>query len=117
MNHATMLSRRALNRALTAMVLGCGIAREARGASASSFAAILAHLGFAHDEVGFILADAETGKVLEQQSPDRLFMPASVTKLPMAYAAVKILGSEYRGATTLFRPGDDICLQCGGDPV
>lgn len=117
MNHATMLSRRALNRALAAMVLGCGIVGEARGGSASPLAAILAHLGFAQDEVGFILADAETGSILEHQSADRLFMPASVTKLPMAYAAVKILGADYRFATRLLRRGDDIYLQGGGDPV
>ncbi len=106
-----------MNRVLAALVLACGIAGSARRASASSFAAILAHLGFAQDEVGFILADAETGNVLEQQSADRLFMPASVTKLPMAYAAVKILGADYRFTTRLLRRGDDIYLQGGGDPV
>src|SRR5262249_37825447 len=106
----------ALGYALTAMALGCGFAVPARAGS-SSVAATLARLGFAQDEVGFILADAETGNILEQQSADRLFLPASVTQLPTAYAAVKILGADYRFTTSLFRRGDDIYLRGGGDPV
>jgi D-alanyl-D-alanine carboxypeptidase/D-alanyl-D-alanine-endopeptidase (penicillin-binding protein 4) len=86
-------------------------------AAGPSAAAIAAHLGFAGGQVGFILADAETGNILEQQSADRLFMPASVTKLPMAYAAVKILGADYRFTTSLFRRGKDLYLRGGGDPV
>ncbi len=86
-------------------------------AAGPSAAAIAVHLGFAGGQVGFILADAETGKILEQQSADRLFMPASVTKLPMAYAAVKILGADYRFTTSLFRRGKDLYLRGGGDPV
>ena len=84
----------------------------------SSAAAIAADLGFRRwPGVGFILADTETGKILEQQSADRLFMPASVAKLPMAYAAVNILGADYRFTTSLFRRGKDLYLRGGGDPV
>jgi D-alanyl-D-alanine carboxypeptidase/D-alanyl-D-alanine-endopeptidase (penicillin-binding protein 4) len=86
-------------------------------AAGSSAAAIAAHLGFTEGEVGFILADAVTGKILEQQFADRQFMPASVTKLPTAYAAVKILGADYRFTTSLFRRGKDLYLRGGGDPV
>jgi D-alanyl-D-alanine carboxypeptidase/D-alanyl-D-alanine-endopeptidase (penicillin-binding protein 4) len=86
-------------------------------AAGSSAAAIIARLGFAGSDVGFILADAESGKILEQQSADRLFMLASVTKLPIAYAAVKILGADYRFTTSLLRRGNDLYLRGGGDPV
>jgi serine-type D-Ala-D-Ala carboxypeptidase/endopeptidase (penicillin-binding protein 4) len=44
-------------------------------------------------------------------------MPASVAKLATAYAAVKILGADYRFTTALFRRGNDIYLRGGGDPV
>ena len=112
-----MLNRRALGYALAAAALGCGFAGSAFAAGSSTFAATLARLGLAEYEVGFILADAESGNILEQQSADRLFVPASVTKLPIAYAAVKILGADYRFSTTLLRRGDDIYLRGGGDPV
>lgn len=106
-----------MNRALAAILLSGGFAGSASDAGASSLVAIMAHLGFTQDEVGFILAEADTGVLLEQQAANRLFMPASVTKLPMAYAAVKILGADYRFTTRLLRRGDDIYLQGGGDPV
>ena len=93
-------------------------AAPAPAASAPSTAApLIARLGFAQDQVGFILADVESGKILESQSADHFFLPASVTKLATAYAAVKILGPDYRFTTALYRRGNDIYLKGGGDPV
>ena len=86
-------------------------------APASSAAPLIARLGFAKGDVGFILADVQSGKILESQSADQLFMPASVAKLATAYAAVKILGADYRFTTALYRRGNDIYLRGGGDPV
>ena len=80
-------------------------------------AQLIADLGFADGDVGFLLVDLQSGNVLEEKAADRLFMPASVAKLATAYAAEQNLGSDYRFSTTLFRRGANVYLQGGGDPV
>jgi len=74
-------------------------------------------LGFADDEVGFILVDLQSGRSLAEKAADQLFVPASVAKLATAYAAERILGGEHRFSTLLLRRGADLYLQGGGDPV
>ena len=70
---------------LVALALGLGAAGPVEAAApASSAAPLIARLGFAKGEVGFILADVQSGKILESQSADQLFMPASVAKLANA---------------------------------
>jgi D-alanyl-D-alanine carboxypeptidase/D-alanyl-D-alanine-endopeptidase (penicillin-binding protein 4) len=102
---------------LAALALCLAVASPAEAAAPSSAAPLIARLGFAKGDLGFILADVQSGKILESQSADQSFMPASVTKLATAYAAVKILGADYRFTTALFRRGNDIYLRGGGDPV
>src|SRR5262249_3679797 len=63
----------------------------ARPAGAGTVAQVIAGYGFAPDEVGFILTDPQSGDVLAARSPDRLFLPASVTKLATSFAAEAIL--------------------------
>jgi D-alanyl-D-alanine carboxypeptidase/D-alanyl-D-alanine-endopeptidase (penicillin-binding protein 4) len=102
---------------LAAPALCLAVAGSAEAAAPSSAASLIAGLGFAKGEVGFILADVQSGKILESQSADQSFMPASVAKLAAAYAAIKILGADYRFTTALYRRGNDIYLRGGGDPV
>jgi serine-type D-Ala-D-Ala carboxypeptidase/endopeptidase (penicillin-binding protein 4) len=83
----------------------------------SSPAQLIAKLGFAPSEVGFLLVDLASGKVLEEKSADQLFMPASVAKLATAYAAEQNLGADFRFSTLLFRRGANVYLEGGGDPV
>ena len=80
-------------------------------------AQVIAGYGFAPDEVGFILTDPQSGDVLAARSPDRLFLPASVTKLATSFAAEAILGPDHRFTTRLLARGSDLYLQGGGDPV
>jgi D-alanyl-D-alanine carboxypeptidase/D-alanyl-D-alanine-endopeptidase (penicillin-binding protein 4) len=79
--------------------------------------AIAADMGFRQGEVGALLVDLQSGKVLQEENERQFFMPASVSKLATAYAAEKILGPDYRFSTLLFRRGADVYLQGGGDPV
>ena len=74
-------------------------------------------LGFASDDIGYILFDLRSRAVLAEQNVDQLFLPASVTKLATAYAAARILGPGYRFSTLLYRRGNDLYLKGGGDPV
>jgi D-alanyl-D-alanine carboxypeptidase/D-alanyl-D-alanine-endopeptidase (penicillin-binding protein 4) len=112
------LMRCCLGRCLAVLGL-CLVAASPSMAAApvSSAAPLIARLGFAKGDVGFILADIQSGKILESQSADQFFMPASVAKLATAYTAIKILGADYRFTTALYRRGNDIYLRGGGDPV
>src|SRR3954466_11898973 len=79
-------------------------------------AQLIGSLGFAKEDVGFVLVDLQSGRTLAQNEADGLFMPASVAKLATAYAAERILGSEFRFSTLLLTNGADLYLQGGGDP-
>ncbi|HEX7198536.1 MAG TPA: D-alanyl-D-alanine carboxypeptidase, partial [Dongiaceae bacterium] len=74
------------------------------------------NLGFAQSDVGYILFDVQSKRVLLEQNADQLFLPASVSKLPTVYAALEILGPDFRFATTVYRRGADLYLKGGGDP-
>ena len=74
------------------------------------------NLGFAQSDVGYILFDVQSKRVLLEQNADQLFLPASVSKLPTVYAALEILGPDFRFATTVYRRGADLYLRGGGDP-
>jgi serine-type D-Ala-D-Ala carboxypeptidase/endopeptidase (penicillin-binding protein 4) len=78
---------------------------------------LIKSLGFAADDVGFVLVDLRSGRILAERAADAPFIPASVTKLMTAYAAEQILGSDFRFSTLLSRRGADLYLQGGGDPV
>jgi serine-type D-Ala-D-Ala carboxypeptidase/endopeptidase (penicillin-binding protein 4) len=75
------------------------------------------NLRFARSDVGYILFDVQSKRVLAEQNADQLFLPASVSKLPTVYAALEILGPDFRFSTTLWRRGSDLYLKGGGDPL
>ena len=56
-------------------------------------------------KVGFVVADARTGKVLERKSPLLALPPASVTKSITALYALDRLGPAYRFQTRLIAKG------------
>jgi D-alanyl-D-alanine carboxypeptidase/D-alanyl-D-alanine-endopeptidase (penicillin-binding protein 4) len=85
-------------------------------AAQPSLAVSLHKLGFAEADVGYILFDVASQRVLGEQNADQLFLPASVSKLATAYAALAILGPDYRFSTLLYRRGTDVYLKGGGDP-
>lgn len=67
--------------------------------------------------VGYVVADAETGRVLDEHQPDTGFMPASTAKLFTAYAASAVLGREHRYATKVCAADGRAYLVGGGDPA
>lgn len=75
--------------------------------------------------VGCVLADAQTGEILETIEADVAVPPASVTKSVTALYALDALGGDYRFATRLFATGPiedtvlrgDLILAGGGDPT
>jgi D-alanyl-D-alanine carboxypeptidase/D-alanyl-D-alanine-endopeptidase (penicillin-binding protein 4) len=76
-------------------------------------------------DVGFVVADARTGKVLETYKPLKSHPPASVTKAVTAMYALGSLGEGHRFRTRLVATGPvaggvlkgDLVLVGGGDPT
>jgi len=72
---------------------------------------------------GLLFVDLETGKVLFESNADKLFAPASVTKLYSVAAALDALGADFRFQTPVYRRGavddgqldGDLILVAGGD--
>ena len=75
--------------------------------------------------VGFCVADAATGAVLEQSGADKPMPPASVCKAVTSLYALEKLGPDHRFATRVMRVGavtngrleGDLVLAGGGDPT
>ena len=75
--------------------------------------------------VGFLVADAKTGLVLEQAGGTTNLPPASVAKTMTALYALDALGADYRFSTKLIATGPvqngkiagDLILAGGGDPT
>lgn len=76
-------------------------------------------------KVGFVVADAETGKILEQRKPLLGLPPASVMKALTTMYGLETLGSDYRFKTRILvtgpvengRVNGDLYLVGGGDPT
>jgi D-alanyl-D-alanine carboxypeptidase/D-alanyl-D-alanine-endopeptidase (penicillin-binding protein 4) len=76
-------------------------------------------------QVGYAVADAASGQVLEEGDGATGLPPASVTKAVTALYALDVLGPDYRFETRLFATGalegdvlkGDLILTGGGDPT
>ncbi len=75
--------------------------------------------------VGCVLADADTGEMLEQIDAGVALPPASVTKAVTALYALDALGGAFRFITRIYATGPveggilrgDVILAGGGDPT
>ena len=54
---------------------------------------------------GILVVDGETGKPVYEHDADRLFLPASTTKLYSCAAALAVLGPDYRFETPVYQRG------------
>jgi D-alanyl-D-alanine carboxypeptidase/D-alanyl-D-alanine-endopeptidase (penicillin-binding protein 4) len=54
---------------------------------------------------GLLVVDAKTGKTVYERDADRLFMPASVTKLYSCAAALAAFGPDHKFETPVYRRG------------
>ncbi|UWQ18450.1 D-alanyl-D-alanine carboxypeptidase/D-alanyl-D-alanine-endopeptidase [Jannaschia sp. M317] len=76
-------------------------------------------------KVGFVVADARSGEILESLNPIRPLPPASVAKAVTALYALETLGADHRFVTRLVATGPitngrldgDLVLVGGGDPT
>ena len=102
------------------------VARPAGGAARRApDAAALIEKARLSGQVGFAVAEAETGRILEQHDGALGLPPASVTKALTALYALDSLGPEYRFTTRLIATGvledgmlrGDLILAGGGDPT
>jgi len=73
---------------------------------------------------GFLFVDLKTGEVILERSSEKLFVPASTTKLFSTAAALDALGGDYRFHTPIYRRGSvdengrldgDLILFASGD--
>ncbi len=80
---------------------------------------------FAHANFGIEFYSLETGKVLYSLNADKLFVPASTTKILTEGALLARLGADYRFHTRVYRTGPidkhgvlkgDLILVASGDP-
>lgn len=78
---------------------------------AHSLSEKISHLLAKHAQeynVGILIQDAKTGKVLYAMNEDKLFTPASTTKLFPATAALIDLGEDFSFSTTIFTDSKNI---------
>ena len=87
-----------------------------KGGSATAADALIrkADLGGA---VGYLVADAKTGEVLEAVNPNAPLAPASVNKILTALFALDSLGPDHRFRTQLIDDAGRLVLKGGGDPM
>jgi D-alanyl-D-alanine carboxypeptidase/D-alanyl-D-alanine-endopeptidase (penicillin-binding protein 4) len=72
---------------------------------------------------GILVVDAESGRTVYEHNPDKLILPASVTKLFTCATALCELGPDFNFLTNVYRRGDvndkvldgDLILVAGGD--
>lgn len=87
--------------------------------------AILNAPEFRHSHWGVLAVDLKTGRTLYEHQPDKLFAPASVTKLFSVAAALDALGAGHRFVTPVYARGTtvedrldgDLVLVASGDPT
>jgi D-alanyl-D-alanine carboxypeptidase/D-alanyl-D-alanine-endopeptidase (penicillin-binding protein 4) len=86
--------------------------------------AVLTTPGFQNGQWGVLVVDRKTGQTIYERNADKLFAPASVTKLFSTAVALLELGPNYRFQTPLLRRGEvdpkgvlhgDVILVAQGD--
>src|ERR1700731_3055343 len=55
---------------------------------------------------GMLLVDADSDEVIYERDPDRLFLPASTTKLYSCSTALSVFGPDHRFNTPVYRRGN-----------
>jgi len=91
---------------------------------ADEAATLMAEPEFPQASWGILIVDLDTGATLYELNPDKLFVPASTTKLFTVAAALDVLGPDYRFRTPVVARGEigadgvlkgDLILVASGD--
>jgi D-alanyl-D-alanine carboxypeptidase/D-alanyl-D-alanine-endopeptidase (penicillin-binding protein 4) len=110
------------------LLLAAGIASWAFAQSPTPLAAriqaVMARPVFAHSSFGVQFFDVKSGEVLYALNADRMFVPASTTKLLTEGTVLAKLGGDFRFHTLVYRTGPidngtlkgDVILVASGDP-
>lgn len=106
------------------VVLFCMSASAARGDLAESIRAVIEAPEYRGASWGILVAELDSGKTLFEFNADKLFRPASTTKLYTVASALDALGADYRFVTPVRRRGEvdangvlhgDLILVASGD--
>ncbi|HEX8799509.1 MAG TPA: D-alanyl-D-alanine carboxypeptidase, partial [Terriglobales bacterium] len=94
-------------------------------ALAERIQAVMSRPEFAHSNFGIEFFEVPTGQVVYALNADKMFVPASTTKLLTEGAVLAHLGGDFRFHTFVYRTGaidkqgtlkGDVVLQASGDP-
>jgi PBP4 family serine-type D-alanyl-D-alanine carboxypeptidase len=110
---------------LLAFTYGAGAHAQGPETLEARIQKVTARPEFAHSNFGIEFLDPETGKVIYALNADKLFVPASTTKLLTEGTVLAKLGGDYRFHTCIYRTGavdkhgtlkGNLILVASGDP-
>jgi len=102
-----------LNSILLIFLASCSVSKEI---SKSAKADVINAIALQSAHVGISIFDPSTNKYLYNYQGDKYFVPASNTKLPTCYAAMKYLGDSLTGAMMLENDTSIVIIPTG-DPT
>ncbi len=88
------------------LVLSCGLVARAGEELDAKIASVVDADAFKQAHWGILIVDRGSGDVLYERNADKLFAPASTTKLYSVAAALDALGADYRFETPVVRRGE-----------
>src|SRR6478752_2963461 len=87
-------------------IIATGPIGKADDALARRVEEFLAQPHFKTAHWGYLFVDLKTGEVVIEREAEKLFVPASTTKLFSTAAALDALGADYRLRTPIYRRGE-----------
>ncbi len=118
---------RRLTLAALLLLIGCAgsLYPQSPDSLESRIQKVMSRPEFAHSNFGIKFLDIDTGQVVYSLNSDKLFVPASTTKLLTEGTVLAKLGADYRFHTSVYRTGPidkhgtikgDLILVASGDP-
>ncbi|MEX0713152.1 MAG: D-alanyl-D-alanine carboxypeptidase, partial [Pirellulales bacterium] len=98
-------TRRFLAGVALVVALAAPTVTRAQATAADQIDALVDGPDYKHAHWGILVTELETGQVLYERNPDKLFAPASVTKLYSVAAALAELGPDHRFETPIYAQG------------
>src|SRR5580700_1730138 len=99
------------------VVLAFGWNSPAQETLASRIDSIINAPEYAQAHWGILIVDAKTGSTLYEHNPDKLFAPASTTKLYSCASALAAFGPDFKFETPVYLRGPMSDSQLHGDLI
>ena len=118
-------ARRLVFYLLILLTITSPLTAQSPGALTERIQVVMARPEFSHSNFGIEFFDVQTGQVLYALNKDKMFIPASTTKLLTEGAVLAKLGGDFRFHTFAYRTGPidkhgtlkgDVVLVASGDP-